>query len=118
MRPRTREEALDQCQRLWEELARTGSRDKAGTVRVVLGYRPRSNCPACEWDEQGRDEIICLNCPVKAWRRVDSRDLPNKCCDPDSPYWCWGDAQDCDERQYFARKILELVEESRDETTQ
>jgi hypothetical protein len=104
--PKTKEEALDQCEALWKNLAETGDYKKHTVALELLGYLPVSACPACEWDN-AIGEGDCINCPIKAW----GDDVV--CTDYGTPYDSWALAVGAEDRKSYARQILQLIEESR-----
>jgi rubredoxin len=112
--PTTKEEALDQCEALWKNLAETGSGLK--NPAPVLGYIPRNACPACEWAYSqalnAHPDSMCDHCPITAWNAVN-RDV--YLCETDfhSPFYKWLIAESHEERSVAAIKLLQLIAESR-----
>ena len=83
----TKRFALEECIRIWSELAKTGSNDKS-SVKGVNKYESR--CPCCEYSKQhGRkycpDHYLEGKCLIK-WTSNNGA-----CLDWDSPYADWED---------------------------
>ena len=118
----TKREALDDLKRLWENLAETGSDSKQDACLELFGYLPENYCPACHWVEYAEEsDKTCRSCPVKEWAerwdRGETSWMEAPCTDL-GPYveWLW--ASNEHDRKRAALEVLELINNSREETDQ
>jgi hypothetical protein len=111
-RPTSREEALDQCAALWTELAERGTDNKHAIALAILGYKPQSGCPACEYALAYRN-YTCADCPIISWSAAYIDKSVRTPCEDSGPYRAWLQAQSNVARQAAAHAMLVLIEESR-----
>lgn len=94
--------------KLWDELARTGEKDKASVFDKLFpdptNFAWVYSCYACE--ESGG---VCQNCPIE-W----VSDKQGECCRKGSIYEKWMHSESSDERKRLAAIIRDLPWKEKD----
>lgn len=111
----TVKKALEECVKIWEELAESGSPEKP-----EVAWQYENACPCCEYvcrsilfeREEGMScstmkcpsfDLMLFNrainkCPLKSF-------WPNGCCDTSSPYYEWDKTSSRERRKDCAKQI-------------
>jgi hypothetical protein len=103
----SKQQALKETIRLWDDLAIIGSHDKGEALRRLgIGYR-HFECSCCEFAyNEATLQVDCKLCPI--WPAKDGKTF-FQCEAPGSPYKSWLSTDLGQARKIFAKEVANLA---------
>jgi hypothetical protein len=108
----TKKQALEICIQMWTYMAENDC-EKEEAIHALSLPDMTYSCAACDYAEymeelSGGVRDRCAYCPIQTWSSIQSTDT--MCCEDDSPYSIWTEADTTEESKQAALDIVALAQ--------